>query len=274
MNCALLSKDPGYRALFNDPFAAKLVEAVSPEGASLLARLDDPAARAAFIAAGEAKSPGLITHVLYRKPFVERAVREAVAAGCRQVVVLGAGMDTLALRLAGAAPVYEVDRPETQALKRRALAAIGAPDGLRFAPVDFARETMAEKLLSAGHDPAARSVFVAEAVMEYVPPADVDGIFAFVRSCAPGSRFVFSFMSSKLLETALFKRLNQEIAREGEPIRFTLAPEALESFLADRGFRLRELLTPKQARARLQAEHPGLLANTLGGFYLAVAENL
>src|SRR5436853_188733 len=43
--------------------------------------------------------PGITAHVGLRKRWIEENVRNAINAGCSQVVVLGAGFDTLAYRL-------------------------------------------------------------------------------------------------------------------------------------------------------------------------------
>ena len=73
----------------------------------------------------------------------------AIAHGVRQVVILGAGLDTTALRAEdGEVRYFEVDHPATQAWKRQQLAEEGldVPDALTFAPVDFERGTLAEGL--------------------------------------------------------------------------------------------------------------------------------
>src|SRR5712672_3174711 len=69
-------------------------------------------------------APGLSRHWFSRKRMIERLVREAMAEGFSQLLVIGAGLDTLPLRLArrGAlSRVVCVDHPATQALVRRAL---------------------------------------------------------------------------------------------------------------------------------------------------------
>ena len=72
----------------------------------------------------------------------------AVNAGATQLVVLGAGLDTLAYRtpLAAGLRIFEVDFPATQARKREMLAAaaIAVPETLTYVGVDFERETLAE----------------------------------------------------------------------------------------------------------------------------------
>src|SRR5215469_11471000 len=95
-----------------------------------------------------------------RSRYAEDHLAQAVAAGVRQYVVLGAGLDTFAYRnpFAGLR-VFEVDHPATQAWKRGLLAAasIAIPATLAFTPVDFEKDTLADRLAMAGfqaHEPA------------------------------------------------------------------------------------------------------------------------
>src|SRR5262245_51857837 len=59
---------------------------------------------------------------------IDAPVREAVAGGARQVVILGAGLDGRAFRMAELAAVdlFEVDHPDSQAPKRQRAAALTA----------------------------------------------------------------------------------------------------------------------------------------------------
>jgi methyltransferase (TIGR00027 family) len=80
-----------------------------------------------------------------------------VARGLRQVVVLGAGLDTFSLRNPYAdlgVRVFEVDYPATQQWKRERLrqAGLAIPGSLTFAPVDFERQSLADGLEAAGFD--------------------------------------------------------------------------------------------------------------------------
>lgn len=90
-----------------------------------------------------------------RSRIAEDALSAAVKRGVRQIVILGAGLDTFALRNPHAAQqirIYEVDHPATQASKRQLLAEaqIAVPPWLIFAPVDFEQDSLKEKLVAAG----------------------------------------------------------------------------------------------------------------------------
>jgi methyltransferase (TIGR00027 family) len=62
--------------------------------------------------------------IAMRSRFAEDSARRAIEQGVRQILVLGAGLDTFAYRLEPAKDlrVFELDHPATQADKRRRLA--------------------------------------------------------------------------------------------------------------------------------------------------------
>jgi O-methyltransferase involved in polyketide biosynthesis len=96
--------------------------------------------------------PGIQLHYALRKRYLEDAALAALAAGVRQLVIFGAGFDTLALRLAASFPAaefFELDHPATQAAKTRALAA-------RHAHALTARTAHAPNTRTT-HDPDART---------------------------------------------------------------------------------------------------------------------
>ena len=96
--------------------------------------------------------------IVVRTRLAEDALSDAVERGVRQVVVLGAGLDTLPYRspFRDRVRFFEVDHPATQAWKRQRLAEAGIPlpSSLVFAQVDFQHATLAEGLAAAGFDSA------------------------------------------------------------------------------------------------------------------------
>ncbi|WP_367124716.1 class I SAM-dependent methyltransferase [Streptomyces phytohabitans] len=109
---------------------------------------------------------GLRTRVL--DDFVLRSVR----TGGRQVVLLGAGLDTRAFRLDWPSDcvVYELDRPGVLDFKHRVLADPPAAPAVKRVPVPVdLRDDWAAALTAAGFEPAARSVWLAEGLLFYLP---------------------------------------------------------------------------------------------------------
>ena len=99
-------------------------------------------------------------------------MREAIASGVQQVLVLGAGFDTLCLGLAPQnrdVKFFEVDHPETSEEKTKGIAALGQPENLIQIPADFNERTLSEMLAEdSPWDPLKISVAVAEGLLQYL----------------------------------------------------------------------------------------------------------
>jgi methyltransferase (TIGR00027 family) len=167
-----------------------------------------------------------------RTRFFDDAVRDACDEGVRAVVVLGAGYDTLAERLAREGVRYfEVDQPATQALKR-ALCPSPSP---AFVGHDLNRPGLVGALEAAGWDRRVPTLLLAEGVLLYLHPAAVTALLTgLAGACAPGSRLALVTAASR---PSLRRRAWSVVARlRAEPIRFALAPGQANEFLAGCGW--------------------------------------
>jgi len=192
--------------------------------------------------------PGSTLHVGFRKRFFNDRVNEALDAGATQLVVLGAGFDTLATRVADARAnvrCLEIDHPATQAVKRKGLDALGGDrPNLHLVEVDFARTSAAEVLEHDDRfDRTAKSVFVAEGLLMYLAEDDVRRLFRFARThSAPGSRVCFSFVGrhddGRPHAGPHENLINALLKLAGEPIHWGIEPDRLGEFLAAEGFTL------------------------------------
>lgn len=144
------------------------------------------------------RSMALRSHVVLRSRFAEERLHAAVARGIRQLIVLGAGLDTFAYRQpawAGALRIYEVDHPASQGVKRGWLetARIESPQNLTYVPIDFERDTLAAGLERAGFDPAAKTFVSCLGVLVYLTEDAIAELFAFVARLPAQSECVFTF---------------------------------------------------------------------------------
>lgn len=215
-----------------------------------------------------------------RTRLIDDMTREALGAGARQVVILGAGYDTRGFRLVDHARVrvYEVDHPATQAVKRERLArALGSlPEEVTFVPIDFDREELAAVLETAGWRRDLPSFVIWEGVLSYLTPEAVDATLRWVASAAAGSRLAFTYVDRTSLESSAAGEPSPEawigaVNRVGEPFRFGLDPAGLDAYLAERELRLLSDQSTADALAELK---PGLAGKTaLPRFYrVALAE--
>jgi methyltransferase (TIGR00027 family) len=117
---------------------------------------------------------------------------DATAAGVRQAVILAAGLDARAYRLAWPAEttVYELDQPDVIAFKGETMARLGAePAAVRKAVAIDLRDDWPKALLDNGFDPTQPTAWIAEGLLIYLPPEAQDLLFDRIDELsAPGSR--------------------------------------------------------------------------------------
>ena len=194
-----------------------------------------------------------------RSRVVEDELEKAVARGIRQFVILGAGLDTFAYRNPYASQglkVFEVDHPDTQAMKRQRLAAVNIvqPSELTFVAVDFEVDKLHDRLLEAGFRSGQPALFSWLGVSMYLPLEAIQSIFQYVKTVAPGSGIVFDYMaplSSAPFPTRVSLRmLACLLALKGEPWRTFFEPAKLSELLKTTGFRDTEDLDSQAINAR------------------------
>jgi len=176
-----------------------------------------------------------------RARFAEDTVAAAVAAGVRQVVILGAGLDTFAYRNPRAdVRVFEVDHPATQAWKRERLATAGidSPETLTFVPVDFETQTLATELDAAGFSRTDPAVFVWLGVVYYLTADAARATLAYIAGQAQPVEVVFDYLRSATTdaERAYQRARADRLAAVGEPVFSYFTPDGLAEQLRALGF--------------------------------------
>jgi len=202
---------------------------------------------------------GLVV-VLARARYTEDWLAEAMREGVSQYVVIGAGLDTFALRrpdLQDRLRVIEIDHPATQASKQKRIreAGLTPPPNLHFAPADLEKESLAEILSRMPYDPARHAFFSWLGVTMYLTGDAIRATLRSLRgSAAAGSQLVFDYFDRAVLEpenqSPTRSRLFEVVRRVGEPMIFGFDPSALGAELAALGFRLLEDLGPEAQEAR------------------------
>ena len=135
-----------------------------------------------------------------RARYAEDRLAEAYRAGVRQLVVLGAGLDSYAWRRPEEQEelaIFEVDFPSTQAWKQARIAELGweTPAGHAFVPCDFEKSRPSEVLPGAGFDPARPAVVTWMGVIYYLEPATARAALVDLRELlAPGSEVIFDYL--------------------------------------------------------------------------------
>jgi methyltransferase (TIGR00027 family) len=189
--------------------------------------------------------PHLELWTAVRTAYLDAQVRWWTGAGWGQVVLLGAGLDTRAARLAReGVRFFEVDQPATQAYKRERIAALpGYPAGAAtYVECDFEHDDFVERLAAAGLAADQPALVLWEGVTPYLSEG---AIRATLRRVAggldPRSILLFDHLlqarppSGEPEARARKKDTRDFVGQLGEPVRFGIKDPV--PMLAECGFR-------------------------------------
>ena len=115
----------------------------------------------------------------------------AKAEGFTQIVILGAGYDTRAYRIAwlkGSIQVFEIDRPETIERKITILKNIFGtiPEHVTFVAHDIGQEPWWPALKSANFSPSQKTLFLLEGLVMYLTRTEVEELLAGIAGAGRG----------------------------------------------------------------------------------------
>jgi methyltransferase (TIGR00027 family) len=202
---------------------------------------------------------GIHEYVLARTRVFDGVFVDALERGFPQVVMLGAGMDTRALRFEDrneGTMIFELDIDATQRYKREVYKRkkTALPHTLVFVPIDFNKQRLADVLTQAGYQEGQKTLFLWEGVTMYLEADAVDSTLAFIHSnAAKGSIIAFDYVRASVLryENTLYgeKDVRGTVARAEEGWIFGIEDGAIERFLAERGFKLLSHYTPSDLEA-------------------------
>jgi methyltransferase (TIGR00027 family) len=255
---------------------ARAAETTKPPEARIC---DDPLARAFcgdllyyvmrfFMITGyaERRGPGVFGFLVARCRYMDDVLRAHLQDGLEQLVILGAGYDSRAYRIAGvdSVQVFEVDHPATQREKVKKLEQIlpEIPGNVRFVPVDFTAETLA-KLFESGYRADRKTLFLWEGVTQYLTAEAVDSTLAFVaRNASAGSVIVFDYMYSDLLDGSIRRGEVEQVKMystiSGEQFRFGIDRGKAEVFMHARGYQqVRDVSQPDLLRMYFHGPNAG-----------------
>ncbi len=165
--------------------------------------------------------------------------------GLEQFIILGAGYDTRAYRIAGLEKIrtFEVDHPVTQKVKMEKIKEIFGSllDHVVYIPADLARDDLSRLLMECGFDRFKKTLFLMEGLLYYLPPKVVDEILSFiVKNSGNGSGIIFDYLPQSVVDGSCElnegKFIHNGAAHIGEPLKFGIKEGAIETFLSERGF--------------------------------------
>ena len=210
--------------------------------------------------------PGILLHYLLRKLYLEEIVRMALQENFHQIVVLGAGFDTLALRLCREyrdVRFLEIDHPITQSVKQVVLSRHRLLfENLSFLPADFSRQSLNEIFFqNSGVNFDGDTLIIAEGILMYLNPQKVAALFESVHQIFRARcRFVFTVMEPTKNGSLCFRNaspmVNFWLRLKSETFCWGIPPEGMPYFLNANKFKLREIAAEKILRRRYLSGFP------------------
>ena len=195
---------------------------------------------------GEKIMPGMFGYVCGRTRYIDDCLKKCIDDGIEQLVILGAGYDSRAYRfneLRGKIKVFEIDHPATLKVKIGKIKRIfgNLPNHVVYAPVDFDKEKLDERLYENGYDKNLKTLFIWEGVTSFITAEAVDETMAFVaHNSGEGSSIVFDYIFNSVVDGTCdleeVKKFKKRLERIGEPPTYGIEEGTIDEFLAERGF--------------------------------------
>jgi len=221
----------------------------SNSGRRFMASCRSPLVRSAWRLLEKATHPGIVLHWMMRKRWIESQVRTAIADGADQVVVLGAGFDTLGVRLTVERPdlrVIEIDHPATLAEKRPAIETMLGSGRVVLLEQDFSRgDALESGLPPDAIDRNRKTIFIAEGLLMYLPELQVRSLLRDLATATDkSSQLIFSFMVTRAGGEIGFEPRSTLVALwlaiKREPFLCSFDPARAEEFARESGWMVTE----------------------------------
>jgi len=253
---AMESVRPAKVRLFTDPFAVNFIGPQLKKAVSFCAKWPICASLLTWYV--DRRLLGSRTSAVARTRLIDDALHDALREDIAQVVILGAGFDCRAYRLAQLerTTIFEVDHPATRAAKIACLRTVlqTLPDNVRYIENDLNNRTLLNELAQVGFRDSDRAIFLWEGVSHYLTADAVDSVLRIVASCCPGSRLIFTYIHAGALDGSVdfegARRIVNDVARLHEPWIFGLRPERVRDFLRERGLSLETDLSAREYRSK------------------------
>ena len=223
---------------------------------------------------------GIYEYVIARTKYIDAVFMDALKKGFDQTVIFGAGFDSRAQRfnrLNKKTKIFELDALVTQSAKSQAFKEkdIMIPENLIYVPINFIKESLAEKLAEAGFEKNRKTLFLLEGVTMYLTDDAIDKTFTLIRDVAgKGSWLVFDYVYAGVLrqenkyygEEDIFK----SVAKAGEAWSFALEEGEIEDFLHKFDFKLKDHSNSQELEKRYFKNQQGRIVGRINGTHSIV----
>jgi methyltransferase (TIGR00027 family) len=255
---ALETARPESRSLFQDPYARQFL---SPTLKLLVILASLPIGRGLIPRLVQREAPGAFSSGVARTRHIDDLLEKAVREGSKQIVILGAGFDTRALRLdfLRDVAVIEIDHPDTSRSKLQTLGTIMAklPENVSYCQADFNGQSLEEIGIESNIDFGAATAIVWEGVTNYLSADAVDKTFRWTEKFSRVD-IIFTYIDRKVLdhpgEFAGTENVLAYLRDSEEQWTFGFVPSALPDYLAKHRLALVEDVSAVQYCTKYMAD--------------------
>ena len=242
---ALESSQPANKRLFIDPYAVSFLDGKL----KLATRLSPLSFVRRYVQNTiHKKIPGALSSGIARTRYIDDLLQQTIQHNIQQVIILGAGFDTRALRLTclQTIPVIEIDHPNTSRKKTDTLKkTLGRlPDHIHYWQIDFNKESLHELAVRENLDFSIPTTIIWEGVTNYLDEQAINNTFAFAQRFATGSFIIFTYVHQEVLEAPQnffgATQLLKDLDAIEEHWTFGFNPEKLSAYLQQYNFVLLE----------------------------------
>jgi methyltransferase (TIGR00027 family) len=261
---AIENERPAGKRLFNDKFAISFLDS-GLKAATKFSGL--PIVGSIIPKIIHNKALGALSSGTARTKYIDDLLQQTVDSGAKQVMILGAGFDTRAMRLdfLKNIPVIEIDHPDTSVFKVKKLKQSGEelPNNIRYLQIDFNKESLEQLADKQGLNFNIPTAIVWEGVTNYLTQEAIDTTFDFLKKFADDSYVIFTYIHKQVLDNPqsfagtekFFKKLKQN----EEPWTFGFLPAELPDYLMRYELKLLEDNSATEYRQKYMPERKSLL---------------
>ncbi len=158
-------------------------------------------------------SPAAKEMIKLRTKYFDDVLSNQILAGCKQIVILGSGLDTRAARMNGEAVIYfEIDDRATLQLKAETLQAHKIKANVRYIPGDYVQDNLIALLKQGELDFEQPTYFLWEGNTTLIAKKDVIFVLEQIRDNFNNFKLSFDYMSEKVIaRTTGYQDINDYI---------------------------------------------------------------
>ncbi|OQY27940.1 MAG: hypothetical protein B6244_08880 [Candidatus Cloacimonetes bacterium 4572_55] len=173
--------------------------------------------------------------ILYRHLMLTESIKKFLKANPKaKVVLIGAGFDTRAYQLGGGEWI-EVDEPAVISHKNSALPIAKCPNPLTRIPIDFAKESLREKL--SAYAQKSPTLFVIEGVLVYLEEEEISILFETLQDLFPHHDILCDLATRKIVT-----KYNQSFSKTIQKMaQFKFLQDNPVAFVQGKGYRIKKI---------------------------------